>query len=119
MIVHDLADVSLQVTYTYSFCGEPLRFPFLEWHGSPPGDGPFNIVSVCVPCCRKYSKGLRADLIQLEAIGELQKLCGPRTTLIRASSDIRELASEFTAKNRERRDRFIRRRAEIIGLHRK
>jgi hypothetical protein len=90
MIVTDKAEASLQRTNKCSLCGGLLSPPFLEYHGCSDVDGEkTNIVCICKRCCCRDGKGLRADLIQIQAIAELESLY-PGFTLVRDTRQRRE-----------------------------
>src|SRR5262245_25703704 len=62
-----------------SVCGDDLNYPFIYWHGD-------NGLCICAPCCQRNKDGLIADLIQLAAIMDLQKLkLSYDVTLVRSS----------------------------------
>jgi hypothetical protein len=83
-IVTDKTALSLQRGDKCSFCGARLYHPYLEWHATPADDDEpeFNTICICKQCFCKYAKGLRADLIQIQAIAELASLY-PGFTLVR------------------------------------
>jgi hypothetical protein len=59
-----------------SFCGDRLNEPYLQWEATPVSkDAPAsNVISICKKCCLRCGKGLRADLIQIEAIAEIEEI---------------------------------------------
>ena len=65
-------------------CGDPLRYPFLEWHAEKENRD----IVICGRCCQKIKKGFMADLIQIAATMELWHLHnGPPQLLIRKNMD--------------------------------
>jgi hypothetical protein len=64
------------------FCGEPLCYSFLCWDTHSPDSNELDHILLCSRCCCKIKKGLIADLIQLQAATELQRLY-PDLTLVR------------------------------------
>ena len=60
-------------------CGDPLRYPYLEWQA---GREDRDIV-ICGRCCQKIKKGFMADLIQIAATMELRDLNYPYHLVIR------------------------------------
>ena len=60
---------------TCSLCDGYLHYPFLYWRGQ-------RELFICSCCCVGQGNGLRADLLQVEAIAELQRLY-PEFTLER------------------------------------
>jgi hypothetical protein len=50
-----------------TICGELLYYPFICWDEE-------DALYICGPCCRKYKRGLMADLVQLSAIVELRSI---------------------------------------------
>jgi hypothetical protein len=65
-----------------NFCGELLFYPFLCWDTHPHDSEQCGHILLCSRCCCTIKKGLMADLIQLEAATELQRLY-PGFTLVR------------------------------------
>jgi hypothetical protein len=101
-VITDNSEVSLETTGYCTFCGGHLFHPFVEWHATPddPTAETYSIVTICKQCCRKYSKGLQADLIQINAIIELERLY-PGFTLTRTTRAQRERERpEFVPANR-------------------
>jgi len=73
-------------------CGNKVEYPFLHW------DSPA-AMCICGDCCHEIKRGLTADLIQIAAIVDLQKLgYGGDVTLVRDSNQ--RLATEAERINR-------------------
>jgi len=65
-------------------CGDPLRYPYLEWHAERENKD----IVICGKCCQKIKKGFMADLIQIAATMDLCDLHnGPPQMLIRQRMD--------------------------------
>jgi hypothetical protein len=58
-----------------SFCGECFGYPYLEWDD----------LFICGPCCKRWKKGLMADLAHCAAVQELKDIGYPGETLVRMS----------------------------------
>ena len=69
VITNQCEDYSRAVNNTEACnnCGEPLRYPFLEWRGERP-------FYLCGGCCAEIKRGMIADVIHLAAVSELQAL---------------------------------------------
>jgi hypothetical protein len=63
---------------TCRVCDEPVFYPFLYWCI----DGDERDILICSSCCSKMCSGFQADLVQINATVELQKLY-PNFTLER------------------------------------
>ena len=64
-----------------SFCEEPItQVPFIVWWSTKD-------CYLCLDCCRSLKRGLAADLIQIEAIRELNELGYRGWTLHREAED--------------------------------
>ncbi len=101
-IITNKSEVSLRESDKCSFCDGHLHFPFLEWHAYPESDdGETKFVCICRRCCYKYGKGLRADLIQIQAIAEIEALY-PGFTLDRKTQ--KQLEQEHEYREREGRE---------------
>jgi hypothetical protein len=57
-----------------SVCETKLHFPFVHWEQ----------IRICASCCGQIMRGLVADMIQVSAAAELQRIY-PDSTLVRRS----------------------------------
>jgi hypothetical protein len=113
-VITDKSEVSLQTTGRCTFCGGYLYHPFVEWHGSPedPEEKGFRIITICGRCCERYSKGLQADLLQIGAIIELERLY-PGFTFVR---EYRGTHERRAAQQQSAEDALI---AEVVAARAK
>ena len=65
-------------------CEKPLQYPFVHWEQ----------ILLCAPCCGRIRRGLVADMIQVAAAAELQKVY-PDSTLVRRSVKPDKIAHLF------------------------
>jgi hypothetical protein len=96
-----------------SFCRDRLNEPYLQWESTPVGkDAPAsNVISICKKCCLRCGKGLRADLIQIEAIAEIERLVPGYTLTRRTREEIRR-----KAERAKREDAELMRQMKISSL---
>jgi hypothetical protein len=101
-VITDASSFTMNSEKRCSFCGNRYVFyPYIEWHGYPEDDaGDTAEITICKHCCQRYGKGLHADIMQVNAICELERLY-PGFTFVRTTRAENERKAAREAQQQE------------------